>query len=580
MKLHRLFSVFLFSTLLWNSLAVSALTGTIPLQTGWNLISLGLEPSSPSIEVIFAGVPAMKYVMGFFRSPSDSGVEGFRTYMNIDGLRDFSTLTVMDAFHGYWVYQTACGTLEITGLAISNSTEIILSPGWNLAGYWLQSDSRLPLTQEETGTVIDSVFNQTAANGTVKYIMGFYRTDLGAGDGFHTFMNNQAISFSTLFSLDPWHGYWFYMNDQADLKYGPDLAWELKILDWIAVSPDSISVGTDDVLDLQNLSVTAHYTDESQNPAFGSSWTVKSGSGAINGRNYLAPSTAGSAILLCSYTKGGITETAELSVSVFEKKRSLTVNLSPEDAILAGGRWSINGGGTWLSSGSVENLAKGTEYLITFKNVGYFTTPQSISGTITADTVVTGAYIFQDPYPSVAVTDINGTAVTMSTPAGDASAIDSIPAFEIPQYSSSVTQLFSTTFDTSGNTKSFSTAIQYVITGSVSRATVELSSLNYNVQTGMFSIPNDAKVYVSINQNGTVGAVNYDNLYEKIFTISEHKLNLNLTQPLLNSLNSMINGTVQSGRIYNFSLIIKNTYFYARGGRYNRVNGSIQYLPQ
>ena len=72
---------------------------------------------------------------------------------------------------------------------------------------------------------------------------------------------------------------------------------------------------------------------------------------------------------------------------------SLTVTLTPSTAV-ADGRWSVDGGGTWRTSGStLSNLTNGT-YSVTFQDVDSHTTPASSNVTIAGAAVsITGAYV-------------------------------------------------------------------------------------------------------------------------------------------------------------------------------------------
>ncbi|MDD2717643.1 MAG: pre-peptidase C-terminal domain-containing protein, partial [Candidatus Wallbacteria bacterium] len=195
--------------------------GAIQLKTGWNLISLGVQPTLQTVDELFASIPEMRYVLGFFRSPDDTGSEGFRTYMNFDNLRQFSTLKTMDGYHGYWVYMTADAALNVAGSAVQAGTERQLGSGWNLAGYWKNEDKALPYSLDQTGTVIDSIFNANPSlpGGKVKYIMGFYRDAVDGNEGFRTFLNTPAMDFSTLKKLHIYHGYWIYMDGDGELDY-------------------------------------------------------------------------------------------------------------------------------------------------------------------------------------------------------------------------------------------------------------------------------------------------------------------------------------------------------------------------
>ncbi|MDD2716886.1 MAG: hypothetical protein PHW04_13415, partial [Candidatus Wallbacteria bacterium] len=196
-----------------------ASSNQIPLKSGWNLISLGLTPQQGSIEVIFRDLTRLRYVMGFMRNPTDLQNEGFKTYMNIDNLRQFSTLLTMDGYHGYWIYMTGDETLEVSGVPIQTDSRINLFAGWNLAGYWIDKKP-LPQQLSQTYTVIDSIFNAPLVNGaSARYIMGFYRTTVDGPEGFRTFMNTGSIGFSTLNSLTPCQGYWIFMIGNGTLDY-------------------------------------------------------------------------------------------------------------------------------------------------------------------------------------------------------------------------------------------------------------------------------------------------------------------------------------------------------------------------
>ncbi|MDD2715762.1 MAG: SUMF1/EgtB/PvdO family nonheme iron enzyme [Candidatus Wallbacteria bacterium] len=204
-----------------NISAAAGMTRSIPLKTGWNLVSLGLIPDTDSIETLFSGIDRMRYVMGFFRNPADNGSEGFRTFMNLPGLKAYSTLTDLDAYHGYWVYMTGDDTLELSGIRVADNSSRTMSQGWNLVGYWLDSTNALPTYQGQANTTIDSIFGSTAVSGEVKYVMGFYRFPPDGGtEGFRTFMNTSALNFSTLKELTPKLGYWMYMLNEGLLQYG------------------------------------------------------------------------------------------------------------------------------------------------------------------------------------------------------------------------------------------------------------------------------------------------------------------------------------------------------------------------
>ncbi|MDD2716660.1 MAG: SUMF1/EgtB/PvdO family nonheme iron enzyme [Candidatus Wallbacteria bacterium] len=369
----------LFIFLSANLHPLSALTSQIPLRQGWNLISLGLTPPSGSIEVLFSNLPDLKYVMGFFRSPADEGTEGFRTYMNSDDLKEFSTLKTMDGLHGYWIYMNGAATLEVNGTEIADTREWSLSAGWNLAGYWLPSGNNLPTLETQTGTVIDSVFNLTSIDGVAKYIMGFYRDTNGGMEGFRSFMNNSAISFSNLKSLDPVHGYWYYMDGPGVLEYLAGLP--ARSLTGITVSPSSITLNPGTNYDLSKITVKAVYSNDSQETAANVTWSRKSGGGTLSGSTYTAPGSEGTAELIASFTSRNITATRELTVTVTAAPlpvHVLTVTLAPVDAVSAGAQWSIDHGTTWRFSGDTVGIEENAAYTIECKAVSGWTSPDTV----------------------------------------------------------------------------------------------------------------------------------------------------------------------------------------------------------
>ncbi|MDD2715965.1 MAG: hypothetical protein PHW04_08740 [Candidatus Wallbacteria bacterium] len=378
-KIHNL--VLLFILLSFSLDSLSALTSQIPLKQGWNLISLGLTPASGSIEVIFAGCPDMKYVLGFFRLPVDAGTEGFRIYMNLDIVRDFSTLRTMDGLHGYWAYMSKAATLEVSGIAIADTREWSLESGWNLAGYWLSTSNSLPTMETQTGTVIDSVFNLTSIDGVARYISGFYRPSDGGSEGFRTFINNAAIGFSTLQTLDPNHGYWYYMDRPGTLKYLSGLP--TRSLTGVTISPSSINLHPGTSYTLSNIKVTAVYSNGSQETATGMTWNMKSGGGALS--TYTAPDTDGTDELVVSFSARNITATQELTVNIITgplPQHALTVTLAPAEAVSDGVQWSINHGSSWSNSGDTVGVEENSLFTIECKAASGWIIPAAAVSTM------------------------------------------------------------------------------------------------------------------------------------------------------------------------------------------------------
>ena len=92
-------------------------------------------------------------------------------------------------------------------------------------------------------------------------------------------------------------------------------------------------------------------------------------------------SAAATTLLTCAYT---------------ESSGSLMVNLLPDTAV-ADGRWSVDGGTNWRTSGSVlSGLTSGT-YTVTFQDIDSHTAPAASNVTVSGSTTssVTGVYVAQ-----------------------------------------------------------------------------------------------------------------------------------------------------------------------------------------
>ncbi|MDD2716857.1 MAG: Ig-like domain-containing protein, partial [Candidatus Wallbacteria bacterium] len=81
------------------------------------------------------------------------------------------------------------------------------------------------------------------------------------------------------------------------------------------------------------------------------------------------------------------------TVAAIPVTHGLTVNLTPDGAVTAGAKWSVDNGTTWKDSGTNVALQAGTAYDITFEAVVGYTVPEAFHGTMeTGDTTETFAY--------------------------------------------------------------------------------------------------------------------------------------------------------------------------------------------
>jgi hypothetical protein len=167
----------------------NTLIQNIQLNSGWNLISLGVVPVNSSIDYI---VRDIKWKLIIIKSFDNGG----KTYDPGNPL--FSSLKNMDEKHGYWVKMNQSANLTVIGN--TNFTKTInLSQNWNLIGYLCNYNRNVT-------DLFSGVMN------SVIIIKGFEN-----GNGLTYDPNNPL--FSTLKQQKPRYGYWVKMNQSAILNY-------------------------------------------------------------------------------------------------------------------------------------------------------------------------------------------------------------------------------------------------------------------------------------------------------------------------------------------------------------------------
>ncbi len=102
------------------------------------------------------------------------------------------------------------------------------------------------------------------------------------------------------------------------------------VLTAISLNPTTGSVVTNGTFDLASVVVTATYSDASTKTVTGHTWSVKSGGGSLSGSTYTPPTTAGTAVLTCTFIENGVTMTADLTVTITVPAPVLTaISLNP-----------------------------------------------------------------------------------------------------------------------------------------------------------------------------------------------------------------------------------------------------------
>lgn len=182
--------------LLHVELAVGgAITRTLPLRLGWNLISFDVMPLDTRVETVLAPIAGrFSRVLGF---SCTAGAQSY--YPSLPP--GMNTLTNMDPYHGYWIYATSPVTLTVSGPEMPDSIPISLCERWNLVSYL--PDGPLPVLQ-----ALDS-------------IAGGFRAVLGFDAGGLSYYPDLPPEMNTLQQMRPGLGYWVRMNQAGTLTYPP-----------------------------------------------------------------------------------------------------------------------------------------------------------------------------------------------------------------------------------------------------------------------------------------------------------------------------------------------------------------------
>ena len=213
----------------------------IPLQTGWNLISFGVNKcyyvdAQPAADIDLIDGIEYEEVSGI--SDILSSIEGQYSYVkgfDLTGAKSYnlspwSDMKYMAAGYGYWIKVNNDATvdengliyLELEGSLVAGNKAISLHPGWNLAGYLgnkVQYKNAEPtvhfpegcemtlLTSGNIGDVFSSI------DGQYSYVKGFDAT--GA-------KSYNLSPWSDMQYVGPGYGYWIKVNEGET----PSLVWE------------------------------------------------------------------------------------------------------------------------------------------------------------------------------------------------------------------------------------------------------------------------------------------------------------------------------------------------------------------
>ncbi len=165
--------------------AASAPTGTatqnLALASGWNLISLYVQPTPAAPEDMFApGV--VTNLLGYNN--------GYKTWRPGGGAQN--SLTALTAGYGYWARAAAPATVSVTGTLLPPGHTVDLRQGWNLIGYW-------PAAPATPAAAFSNL-----APGDLESVVGY-------SNGYKTYRPGGGAQ-NTLASLERGKGYWVRLN--------------------------------------------------------------------------------------------------------------------------------------------------------------------------------------------------------------------------------------------------------------------------------------------------------------------------------------------------------------------------------
>ena len=165
------------------SVTVGAERDVIPLNAGWNLVSLDRSPEEAEVASVMAELMPgnLLYVTGF-----DAGA----TFYDPNGLPFLNTLSALEDGYGYWIKVAADDTLRVEGSALPAGLMPTLGSGWNLIAYTAQG-----------AATPETVFADLLADESLEYVTGF--------DGGVQFFDPAGLPFlNSLEFMQNGFGYW------------------------------------------------------------------------------------------------------------------------------------------------------------------------------------------------------------------------------------------------------------------------------------------------------------------------------------------------------------------------------------
>jgi hypothetical protein len=179
-------SIKLLSVISLLAMCALAQESALSLGTGWNLISIPVQPADKKISSVLSSIEGKYQAIYAYNTASGE-------YQSYTPGSSSNTLTELNAGNGYWIYMDQPASFSVNGSAASR--EINLVTGWNLAGY--------NSTQEA-----DVAAALGAAAGKVSALYGFDNS----ANSYKGYVPGEE---NELTRLSPGRGYWIFTSENV-----------------------------------------------------------------------------------------------------------------------------------------------------------------------------------------------------------------------------------------------------------------------------------------------------------------------------------------------------------------------------
>lgn len=380
------FPILLFSAYT-NGWTQTSASQTLTLKSGFNFVSFTLQSYlSPQklmeLNTKITDIYSYNAAAGSFISATDGALSSI-----VPG-------------KGYIVKANMEAYLNTSGTAAGTVGDITLRSGFNLVGF--------------SKSVASTTFSSLMSGYSI--IKGMYKWNAASG-AFMQVVRNSAGVVELLDGVDPAitaeQAYFINVTGDTTLNYDAGtvivggqapVTPVVKSLGMITLSRPSIAAALSASIDLASAAtVNAVYTDATS-AAVSATWTIKSGGGSLAGTVYTAPSAAATVVLTATYTEGGTTKTADLTIAV--QSESYTMGSEIGSALA----WKWNDPGS-----DAVKLETSTRIDITAPNGNdlyniNFNAPR-YTKTVSGDFV-----IFVRVFPNSFYADYNGAGIVIEDP--------------------------------------------------------------------------------------------------------------------------------------------------------------------